>query len=142
MKKCDVMEAIFSIFWHAIVVTWLQNVRFFLNVFFCPMLYLLWKVYTVIQYHVLRKLFLIQSYYPSYNSTDLSLLLWKLVATPSSLRQKKLIFVRSNVRFHVGIEKINTEFWIISLWLTFTRNARNVGNLRANSLRGQFKSWW
>ena len=52
------------------------------------MLYLLWKAYTVIQYHVLRKLSIIQSYYLSYSSTELSPPLWKLVTKPSSLEKK------------------------------------------------------
>ena len=52
------------------------------------MLYFLWKVYTVIQYHVLRKLYIIQRYYLSCSLTELLLPLWKLVATPLSLGQK------------------------------------------------------
>ena len=52
-------ETIFSVFWHA-------KLKVFSEFSLYPILYLLWKVYTVTEYHVLSKLFIIQSYYLSY----------------------------------------------------------------------------
>ena len=130
MKKCGVTEAIFSAFWHAIIVTWFQKLRFFSEFSFYPILDLLWKVYTVIQYYVLHKLFIIQSYYLSYSLKERPPPLWKLVATPTSLGRKffSRISVRSNVKCSCWngkyCLKLNFEKWAsgwplhgMSVWL-------------------------
>ena len=106
MKKCDVTEAIFSVLWHAIIVTWLQNLRFFL-IFILPYVIPSLKgIYSIflIQYHVLHNLFIIPSYCLPYSSTELSPLLWKLVATPSSL-------VSLNIVIHDMINLLYYEHW-------------------------------